>query len=166
MTFEVERLEKPYYLEYDDYSAPQSPARLRSWCRHSLRAVRRNALALLLDPLWIAACACYAINRWLIEPHVSAPWVHSWVNDAFLIPAALPLLLALERTLGLRTHDDPPKWGEVLTHLAGWSLLFEWIGPMLNSHSTGDPLDVVAYSIGALAAGCWWSHSRRLQLVK
>jgi integral membrane sensor domain MASE1 len=115
---------------------------------------------LVLDPACIAACACYAINRWLIEPHVSASWIHSWVNDAFLIPAALPLLLVLQRLLGLRMHDGPPTWGEILIHLVGWSLLFEWIGPMLNRHSTGDVLDVVAYTIGAIAAGCWWNRAR------
>jgi hypothetical protein len=101
----------------------------------------------------------YAINRWLIEPHVSAGWVHSWVNDVFLLPAALPLLLTIEWMFGLRRHDGPPTWAEIFAHLAGWSLLFEYIGPILNPRATGDWLDVVAYAIGGVAAGCWW-HSR------
>jgi hypothetical protein len=117
----------------------------------------------VLDPVCVAACASYAINRWLIEPHVSACWIHSWVNDVFLIPAALPLLLTIERMFGLRRHDGPPTWAEIFAHLAGWSLLFEYIGPFLNSRATGDLWDVVAYTIGGLLAGCWWhSRSRRL----
>ena len=119
--------------------------------------------ALLLDPVCIAACACYAINRWLIGPHVSAAWVHSWVDDVFLIPAALPLLLTMQRTLGLRQHDGLPTWTEILAHLAGWSLLFEYIGPILNQRSTGDIWDVVAYTIGAVAAGYWWNSHRRVE---
>jgi hypothetical protein len=120
-------------------------------------------VALVLDPVCIAACASYATNRWLIGPHVSAAWVHSWVDDAFLIPAALPLLLAMQRMLGLRQHGGPPTWTEILAHLAGWSLLFEYIGPMLNRRSTGDVWDVVAYTIGAVAAGCWWNSHRRAE---
>lgn len=156
----VERRGEPYYVHFDDYSPLQGPACFRPRCRHSLRFVRRAASALALDPVCLAACAFYAINRWLIEPQVSAAWVHSWVNDAFLIPAALPLLLALERKLGLRSYDGPPTWGEIIAHLVGWSLLFEYLGPMLNPRSTGDVWDVVAYSVGAIAAGAWWQGRR------
>lgn len=120
-------------------------------------------LALALDPVCIAACALYAINRWIVEPHVSAVWVHSWVNDALLIPAALPLLLAVERRLGLRSHDEPPTWPEIAAHLVGWSVLFEVIGPMVNPRSTGDVWDVVAYTIGAVVAGCWWNSRKRVE---
>ena len=37
---------------------------------------------------------------------------------------------------------------------------FEYIGPKLMPHAVGDPLDVVAYAVGALVAGlCWhWRH--------
>jgi hypothetical protein len=125
--------------------------------------VRRAVLA--FDPVCIAACASYAINRWLIEPHVSSVWIHSWVNDLFLIPAALPLLLTLQQVLGLRRHHGPPSWAEIIAHLAGWSLLFEYLGPLLNPHSTGDVWDVVAYSIGAVVAGFCWNgirHEKRL----
>ena len=125
--------------------------------------MRRDSLALAFDPVCIGACALYSINRWLISPHVSAAWVHSWVDDAFLIPAALPLLLTVQRMLGLRNHDGPPTWIEIAAHLAGWSVLFEYIGPMFNRHSTGDILDVAAYSVGAAVAGIWW-HKRRTQV--
>jgi len=120
----------------------------------------RRRLTILSDPVCAIGCVSYGINRWLIEPRVSASWDHAWVNDLFLIPAALPLLLAFERLLGLRQDDGPPTWTENLAHLAGWSLLFEYFGPMLNHRSTGDIWDVAAYTIGAVAAGCWWSSRR------
>jgi hypothetical protein len=145
----------------NDYSPPEGPARVRPWCCNSLYAVKRAMLA--LDPVCLAACGAYAINRWLIAPCVSAGWVHSWVNDVFLVPAALPLLLGLHRMLGLRRSDGPPTWTEVLTHLTGWSILFEYLGPMINPRSTGDVWDVVAYTIGAVAAGFWWNLRRQVE---
>ena len=116
------------------------------------------------DPLCLAACAAYVLNRWCLKPHLHFGWSHSWFNDALLIPAALPIVLAVQRRLGLRRHDDPPTTMEIFAHLVGGSILFEWIGPHIASRATGDPWDVVAYSIGALAAGCWW-RTRRMRGV-
>lgn len=157
--FGVEPNGEPYYLDFDDYPSFQGPARFRFRRRNPLRPLKRPGLA--LDPVCLAACASYAINRWGIEPHVSATWVHSWVNDMLLIPAALPVLFAVQQALGLRKHDGPPTWPEIGAHVAGWSLLFEGFGPMLNPRSTGDVWDVIAYSIGSIAAGFWWQSQRR-----
>jgi hypothetical protein len=111
------------------------------------------------DPLFLAGCASYVVNRWFIKPHFHAGFFHSYFNDAWLIPCALPPVLWLHRRLGLRSHDAAPGAGEILSHLAFWSLLFEWIGPRLLMRSTGDPLDVLAYAAGALFAGWWWHRA-------
>jgi hypothetical protein len=39
-----------------------------------------------LDPLCLSACLCYAINRWLIKPVCTWPFLHDHFNDLFLIP--------------------------------------------------------------------------------
>jgi hypothetical protein len=111
------------------------------------------------DPLFVAACALYAINRWLIKPHVDASLFHNWFNDALLIPCALPVLLLMHRWLGLRSHDCPPTAGEISAHLLGWAALFELIGPVIVHRATGDPADVVAYALGAVVAWCWWRRA-------
>src|SRR5262245_24236658 len=99
----------------------------------------------LRDPLFLTGCVAYAVNRWLIKPHVHSGFLHSYFDDVWLIPCALPLILWLHRQLGLRQHDRMPRLSEIILHLVFWSLLFEWIGPKFVAHTTGDLLDVFAY---------------------
>jgi hypothetical protein len=109
-----------------------------------------------LDPLGLAACALYAVNRWLVKPRVDSPFFDGRFNDLLLIPCALPLVLWLQRRLGLRTHDGPPTVGEITGHLIIWSLIAEVLGPHWLQQGTGDVGDCAAYAAGALAAWCFW----------
>jgi hypothetical protein len=108
------------------------------------------------DPLCLVCCALYALNRWEIKPHTHLAFFRFWFNDSLLIPCALPPLLQVYRWLKLRTHDDRPSSAEIFGHLVLWSALFEWIGPHLMRGTTGDWRDVVAYSVGGLAAFICW----------
>ena len=116
------------------------------------------------DPLFLAGCAAYAINRWLVKPHVHTGFFHAHFNDCWLIPCALPPVLWLHRRLGLRLHDGKPQLSEIISHLVFWSIMFEWIGPKFVSRATADPLDVIAYAAGALVAGLWWHRDRWVNL--
>jgi hypothetical protein len=107
------------------------------------------------DPLFLAGCAGYVLNRWLVKPHVHSPFLRGQFNDCLLIPCALPLLLWFHRKLGLRPHDGFPTASEIGFHLVVWSVLFEIIGPHLM-RVTGDVRDIVAYVAGGLVAWCWW----------
>lgn len=98
----------------------------------------------------------------MLKPRIPSEFLHSYFNDVLLIPCALPPLLALQRLLGLRRHDAPPTWGEIAGHLIVWSILFEAIGPYLFPHTTGDPWDVVCYTVGGTVAGWWWNRGRRI----
>jgi hypothetical protein len=53
----------------------------------------------------------------------------------------------------LTTQEE--RVGEIAAHWAGWSVLFEIIGPHIM-WTAGDPWDVVAYAGGALVAAGWW----------
>ncbi|HXC98086.1 MAG TPA: hypothetical protein VN048_02010, partial [Verrucomicrobiae bacterium] len=116
--------------------------------------------AYLFDPLFLACCALYAANRWLIKPHVHIAFFHNWFNDTLLIPCALPPLLFVHDLLHLRPRNAWPTALEISAHLVGWSILFEGIGPHIM-HTTGDPLDVVAYTAGAIFAWAWWQLAQR-----
>src|SRR5437899_1682459 len=105
-----------------------------------------------LDPLCIAACALYATNRWLVKPHVASAFLRGQFNDVLLIPCALPLVLWMQRKLGLRAHDESPALAEVASHLVVWSLIAEWLGPHWLHRGVADVWDVVAYSVGAALA--------------
>ena len=113
------------------------------------------------DPICIASCAAYAVNRWLLKPNFAmGPFMRGHFADCLLIPAALPLILWLQRRLGLRKHDDPPTGGETLMHLASWAFIAEGAGPFLSHHGTADWWDVLSYSAGAAVGFILW-HPRR-----
>jgi hypothetical protein len=98
----------------------------------------------------------YALNRFWLHGHLGGWFFHGYFNDLLLIPAALPLVLWLQRRVGLRPDDRRPRWGEIALHLVAWSIMAEAIVPHLVAHATGDWRDLLAYSAGALVAGCWW----------
>jgi len=105
----------------------------------------------------LISCAFYAANRWCLPATLKGPFLRNHFDDLLLIPAALPLILWLQCGLRLRTTDAPPDWREVLMHLVVWSVAAEVVGPHLFSHATGDILDVVAYTAGAVVATVIWS---------
>lgn len=110
-----------------------------------------------LDPVCLVACTLYAANRWCLPATFKSPFLRDHFDDCLLIPAALPLVLWVQRKLRLRTSDLPPNWREVLLHLTVWSIAAEVIGPHLFSRATGDVWDVVAYTVGAAVAWGIWS---------
>jgi hypothetical protein len=142
----------------DDVASSESGTECRLWTDHSGIAVK--PFRYLHDPLFLGCCALYAANRWAMKPHFHGAFVHSWFNDALLIPCALPVVLIIHAWLGWRELDAMPGAREILAHLVGWSVLFEVIGPRLMHHPTGDVLDVAAYAAGAAAAYVWWHRAR------
>lgn len=121
----------------------------------------------LRDRLFMLATAGYALNRWGLKPRFSSPFLHGHFNDLLLIPAALPVVLWMQRLTGLRTHDQPPTWAEMALHLAVWSMICEYIGPFWLGLGTADMWDVVAYATGGFAACLWWHWPvRKLPAVR
>jgi len=112
-----------------------------------------------LDPLCLLACFAYALNRVVIEPSTSSAFFHGTFNDLFLIPAALPPVLWLQRLLGWRAHDLPPTPAEIFGHWLIWSVVCEGLGPLLFPRAVADWRDVIAYAAGALVAGLWWNRA-------
>ncbi|MFO1475294.1 MAG: hypothetical protein U1F98_01425 [Verrucomicrobiota bacterium] len=119
-----------------------------------------NSFGYLRDRLFLLCCSLYAINRWMVKPHVHGGFFHDHFNDLLLMPCALPPLLWFQRLLKLRFHDQAPAPGEMALHLVVWSVLFEGIGPHLLRRATGDPYDVVAYVVGGILAAIWWHRGK------
>lgn len=112
----------------------------------------------LRDPLCLFACALYVLNRCWLRSHTGGEFFTGYFNDLLLIPAALPLVLWVQRHLGVRADDQPPRWREITLHLVVWSITAEAIVPHLTARATGDWRDIAAYAAGALGAGCWWQN--------
>jgi hypothetical protein len=104
----------------------------------------------------------YALNRWILKPHFSSPFLHSYFNDLWLIPCALPLLLYVHWRMELRS-DAPPTLAEVAGHVLLWSALFEWWGPHWLPGATGDVRDVFCYGAGGAVAWLWWNRAQLLR---
>ena len=118
-------------------------------------AVKRFRYA--LDPLCVTAIVLYALNRWLCRGHVHSVFLRCHFNDLLTVAAALPPVLWAQRSLGWRTHDDPPRPGEVVLHVAIWAVVCEGIGPLLFRHGTADWIDVAAYAVGGGVALLFWT---------
>ena len=118
-----------------------------------------NRFRYLQDPLCLAACAAYAVNRWLVPLVWKGIFLRGYFNDTLLIPAALPLMLWLHRRIGLRPDDQRPRWTEIGLHTVAWSVAAELVAPHLFARATGDPWDVAAYAGGALLSGLIWQYA-------
>ena len=136
-----------------------------NWCRPRDHRPSVKGFRYALDPICLSACALYTLNRWLIQPICSWPFLHQYLDDIVLIPAALPIILGMQRWWGLRGHDRPPTAAEILGHLAVWSFIAELIGPYLFPWVVGDLGDIVAYTLGAVLAGMWWNRAALGKLI-
>ena len=114
----------------------------------------------LRDPLFVLATGSYLLNCGWFRPLANGGFLHNHFNDLLLIPAALPLVLWIQRLTGLRRHDAPPSWFEVVFHAGVWSVVCEFAGPRWLHAGTADPWDVGAYLAGGLLACLWWRRSR------
>lgn len=122
----------------------------------------------LHDRLFTFTLAAYALNRLLVLPHLAGfvrlrlpwawPFLHSHLDDLLLMPVALPVVLWLQRLTGLRHHDQPPGWLEMLAHLAIWSVMCKIVGPAYCHIGVADPWDVLYFAAGGGAACCWWNR--------
>lgn len=83
-------------------------------------------------------------------------WWRGHAIDVLLVPVGLPLWLWLERRVGWRTDDRMPTVREGLFVLILWTIAAEVTAPRLVSTATGDPLDALAYTAGALVALVVW----------
>lgn len=113
----------------------------------------------LVDPLCISALLIYPMNRWLLKPHgIGGTFASCYLNDLLCLPLFLPMILYVQRRLGLRRHDGPPRMWEILQHWAIFSIVFELILPRLPQYfrSVADGKDVLAYLAGGMAGWLFW----------
>lgn len=95
--------------------------------------------------------ALYVNKQWLHWPLPVG--ISSYLGDVLSLPLLLSLALAAHRLLIDRTGTLPVKWvvGAWLV-VAVW---FEGLLPLWAARAVADPLDVLAYALGALAFHRW-----------
>ena len=113
----------------------------------------------LRDPLFLVCVATYFINRFVLKAIWKEGFVHEHLNDLICIPFWVPIMLFIQRKLGMRADDASPQPGELVIPLIIWSWTFEILLPAIPSLGNtfvADHLDVLAYCAGALGAGVFW----------
>jgi hypothetical protein len=113
----------------------------------------------LWDPLFITCVLVYFVNRLVLKAVWETGFVHEHLNDLICIPFWVPVMVWVERHLGLRADDGPPEAMEVIIPLILWSWLFEIVLPrteLFGRYCVADHRDVFYYAAGALAAAVFW----------
>lgn len=101
----------------------------------------------------------YFVNRILLKKIWKDGFVHEHLNDLICIPFWVPIMLFVQRRLGMRDDDAPPRAGEIIIPLVIWSWAFEVLLPRtgwLGAWCVADYRDVLYYTVGALIAGLFW----------
>lgn len=97
---------------------------------------------------WISA-TLFLVHQ-IVEKFWSIPYVHAYLDDVLAPPIVLGLALAFFQNIFPADPDFRISWYWVLGFVAWYSFLFEWYFPKMDSRHYSDPLDILAYSAGAL----------------
>lgn len=113
----------------------------------------------LRDPLFLFCVVLYFVNRFVFKKIWDSGFVHEHLNDLICIPFWVPIMLFVQRKLGLRADDAIPRAGELIIPLIVWSWVFEILLPRtrwLGDSFIADPWDIVYYALGTLLAALFW----------
>ena len=117
------------------------------------------------DPVCIACLIIYPINRFYLKPHHIGGWfTHGYLNDVMCLPLFVPMILYVQRAVGLRDHDGYPRIWELFQHWAIFSIVFQAILPRFPKvfTSAGDPWDMLAYFAGGMIGyWIWFAEARK-----
>ncbi len=108
----------------------------------------------LLHPLFLIAVLLAALNQLVERNGIHIPIVHAYLDDLLCFPIVLTVgLVGYRLTLG-NSNYKLGHW-QVWPAVVLYALVFEWVLPSYSPIYTGDPLDVLAYIVGATAFMRW-----------
>ena len=113
----------------------------------------------LRDPLFLATVAVYLCNKFLRLSTGGTEFQNAYLNDLICVPFWVPVMLAANRLLGLRRHDGPPRFYEIMIPILVWATAFEIVFPVsswFGKHAVADANDILFYCLGGLIAGLFW----------
>jgi hypothetical protein len=117
------------------------------------------AFLYLRDPLFLFCVGVYFVNRFVLKEIWLSGFVHEHLNDLICIPFWVPIMVFVQRRLGMRDGDDSPQPSEIIIPLILWSWIFEVILPnteWFHDVCVADYLDILCYTLGALGAAMFW----------
>ena len=101
---------------------------------------------------------CVSLNRFIIRPTYKYR-VHTRPvrRHAPCSVRAATRLASIDGSACASTNSQPTLC-ELTTLLIFWSIFFEVIGPFVLHKGVSDKWDVVAYTVGGIAAWLWWNR--------
>lgn len=106
-------------------------------------------MKLLTHPVFILCVLLFGLNQSMEKVGVYIWPLHTHLDDLLCLPIVLTLILIAQRLYFKNAHYTHPK-RHLLIALLLFSVVFEWMLPMLSGRYTSDPLDIAAYTVGAL----------------
>lgn len=79
------------------------------------------------------------------------PWISDYMADLLCMPIVFAFCLAVLKFWRVVSKDFELSASMIIVAVIYFSLVFEWILPSLSEKHHADTLDIVAYSLGALA---------------
>ena len=103
----------------------------------------------------LVGIALYALNRLALAPHFSGiRFFRAYWDDILALPVFIPLSFWLARKFSVLQPDKYLSWIHILLGWLVFSIVFEWLVPLLITHRYSDWGDVNAYALGGILL--WW----------
>jgi hypothetical protein len=102
------------------------------------------------NPFFWIPCLLFWINQ-LLEKHflVFIPILHEYLDDLLAMPVVLGLTLFVFRKIHPLKENFTFSITQVLIGTIYFAVLFEILLPLWSNKYTSDPIDAIAYGIGA-----------------
>ena len=101
-------------------------------------------------PLFLICLLLFCLNRVLELAQVFLWPLYSYLDDLLCLPLTLSLTLAVQRAY-FRNQSMKIPVRHIFFAVAAFGLCFELLLPLYKPLYTADVLDVLAYSLGAIA---------------
>jgi len=103
-------------------------------------------------------CAFYLLNRGLVQPciSVSYPWIANCLRDVLVVPCLTTVVLSAFRMVGFKSTYNHPTAFELAIGWVFFSVLLEFVLPIIFGLGVSDPFDVLWYATGTVLAMLVW----------
>jgi hypothetical protein len=105
----------------------------------------------------------YAVLYLLKTLGYYTPWISDYLADLLCLPIVLSIVLFAMRKMRVVPESFELTPAMILAALIYFSIVFEWLLPLWSDRYQSDFLDIVAYSLGAIAYYYFRKHHNQNQ---
>ncbi len=105
----------------------------------------------LFTPFFWCCLVVFSCNQFIEKAGIHIPIVHAYLDDLLSAGIVLGFALAFQQQLTFRNAAYIFSFWHSVVFVVWYSLLFEVVFPQFDARHHADVLDVLAYSLGAVA---------------